>query len=95
LGHQRIDVLCQGFEVEALELLSVVELLAVGIGLGVVLAEDPQVQLVRPPVLIRCVANGLVCGAHYRAFAFIAHVLSYRVLNFSTLFSQHVKIADM
>ena len=75
LGHQRIDVLRQGFEVEALELLGVVELLAVGIGLGVVLAEDPQVQLVRPPVLIRCAANGLVSGAHHRALACAIYVL--------------------
>ena len=83
LGHQRIDVLRQGFEVEALELLGVVELLAVGISLGGVLAEDPQVQLVRPPVLVRCAANGLVSGAHHRALAlFACHILSNRVLHF-------------
>ncbi len=75
LGHQRIDVLRQGFEVEALELRGVVERLAVGIGLGVVLAEDPEVQLVRPPVLVRCAANGLVRAAHHWALACAIHVL--------------------
>ena len=67
LGHQRIDVVRQGVEVEAVELRGVVEVLAHGIGLGVVLAKDPQVQAVGPPVLVRRDPNGLVRGAHHRA----------------------------
>jgi hypothetical protein len=41
----------------------------------VVLAEDPEVQLVRPPVLVRCAANGLVRAAHHWALACAIHVL--------------------
>ena len=51
--HHRFDVLLQGIQVEFLELLGVVELLAHGVGLGRVLVEDLQVQLIRPPVSIR------------------------------------------
>ena len=67
LGHQCIDVVRQGLEVEAVELRRVVEVLAHGIGLGVVLAKDPQVQAVGPPVLVRRDPNRLVCGVHHRA----------------------------
>ena len=80
-GHQRIDVLCQSIEVEAHELLGVVELLAVGIGLGVVLAEDPQVQLVRPPMLVRRGADSLVGRAHHRALGCGVHFPSDQVPN--------------
>ena len=69
LGHQCIDVRCQGFEVEALEFLCVVEVLAHGIGQGMVLAEYPQVQLVGPPVLICSASYGLVLSVHDRALA--------------------------
>ena len=51
--HHRFDVLLQGIQVEFLELLGVVELLAHGVGQGRVLVEDLQVQLIRPPVSIR------------------------------------------
>ena len=51
--HQRIDVLFQGIQVKRLELLCVVEVLAHRIGQGRVLVENLQVQLIRPPVLVR------------------------------------------
>ncbi len=53
VGHQRVEVLPHGLQVELLELLGVVELLAHRIGQGGVLVENPEVQLVRPPVPIR------------------------------------------
>jgi hypothetical protein len=43
----------------------------------VVLSEDPHVQLVRPPVLVRCNADGLVSSAHNRALAFSSHNSPY------------------
>ena len=52
----------QGLEVEASDLFRVVECLAHAIGLRMVLAEDPQVQLLRPPVLICRASNSLVSG---------------------------------
>ena len=51
--HQREEVLLHGLEVEFLELLRVVELLPHGIGWGRVLVEDPEVQLIGPPVPVR------------------------------------------
>src|SRR5208283_1654258 len=55
--HQRLEVLLQRFEVELLELFGVVEILAHRIGLGRVLAENLEVQLVRPPVAVRPHSN--------------------------------------
>ena len=52
-GHHRDDVLLQGIEVEFLEFLAVVELLACGVRLRRVLVQDLQVQLIGPPVAIR------------------------------------------
>jgi len=43
----------QGIEVECLELLCVDELFAHGVGQGRVLVEGFQIQLIRPPVLVR------------------------------------------
>ena len=53
VGHQRREVLLQRREVEALELLGVVEVLAHRIGLGGMLVQEVQPQLVRPPVTVR------------------------------------------
>ena len=60
VGHQRREILLQGREVEALELLGVVEVLAHRIGLGGVLVQEVQPQLVRPPVTVRRAAAGRV-----------------------------------
>src|SRR4029077_20774991 len=66
--HQRGEVFLQGGVIELLELRGVVESLAHGIGLGRVRAENPQVQLSRPPVLVRPHAD--IRGAmHDRALA--------------------------
>ena len=62
IGHQRIDVVRQGVEVEAVELLGVVEVGAHRVGLRMVLAEDSQVQAVGPPMLVRRDPNSLVGG---------------------------------
>src|SRR4029077_19283195 len=51
--HKRGEIFLQSLEVELPELLGVVEVLPHGIGLGRVLAENPEVQLVRPPVAVR------------------------------------------
>ena len=51
-GHDLDDVPLQRLDIEILELLRVPELLAQRVGAGGVLAEDLQVELVRPPVLI-------------------------------------------
>ncbi len=51
--HQFNDVLLQGIQVKFLELLGVVKILTHRIGQGRGLAENLQVQLIRPPVLVR------------------------------------------
>ena len=48
-----MKVLDHGVEVEALEFLGVVELLAHRIGQGGVLMKDLKIQLIRPPVTVR------------------------------------------
>ena len=53
IRHQRLEVLDHGIQVEALELLGVVERLAHGVGLGGVLVQDVQLQLIGPPVCVR------------------------------------------
>ena len=67
LRHERVDVRRERVEVEAVELSRVVEVAAHRVGLRVVLAEDPQVQAVGPPVLVRRDADSLMRGAHHRA----------------------------
>ena len=88
VGHQRIEVLLQGLQVEFFEFLSVVELLAHRIAHGRVLVKNLQVQLVRPPVPVRraSAGSGFVCSARYRALAiFIHNVSSFRCLNLCTV----------
>ena len=50
--HHRFDILLQRINVKGLDRLSVVEILAHRIGRGRILAENLQVQLIRPPVLV-------------------------------------------
>ena len=52
-GHHLHDVPLEGLDVEGGELLGVVVVLAHRVGPGRVLVQDLQVQLVRPPVLVR------------------------------------------
>ena len=68
--HQGLQVLDHGVEVEALELLGVVERLAHRIGQGGVLVENLNVQLVRPPVAVPV----SVGPARERALALTFHV---------------------
>ena len=87
--HQLIDVLLQSIQVKCLELLSVVEIRPHWIGLGRVLVENLQVQLIRPPVLVRHGPNRRVSvrSAQRRTLAFAFHILSDRVLNVFILVS--------
>ena len=62
--HRLEDVLLEGFDIEALELLGVVEVLAQRIRARRVLVKDLQRQLIRPPVLVRIgsLRLGFRCG---------------------------------
>ena len=60
--HQRMQILDHGVEVEALELLGVVELLAHRIGRRGVPMENLEVQLVRPPVAVAVPARKRAFG---------------------------------
>ncbi len=71
IGHQRTQVLLERREVEALERFGVVKAFVHGVGQGRVLVQDLQIQLVRPPVAVRCAAAG---GMVERAFRFCRHV---------------------
>ncbi|MCY1433600.1 hypothetical protein D9M71_496330 [compost metagenome] len=71
VGHQRAQVLLEGLEVEALESLGVVEVRVHRIGLGRMLVENPQVELVRPPVTV---GGAATCGLMERAFRFVRHL---------------------
>ena len=81
--HQLCDVRLQCVQVKCFELLTVVEILAHWIRLGRVLVENLQVQLIRPPVLVRRGPNRRMSmrSAQHRAFAFGRHILSDRVLD--------------
>ena len=57
-GHHLDEVLLQGVDVEALERLGVDEVLVHRVAGGIVLVEHRQVELVRPPVLVRARAAG-------------------------------------
>ncbi|MNC20071.1 hypothetical protein D3C75_680140 [compost metagenome] len=71
VGHQGAQVLLEGLEVEALERLGVVEVRVHRIGLGRMLVENPQVELVRPPVTV---GGAATCGLMERAFRFVRHL---------------------
>ena len=51
--HHLLDVLLQGIHIKFLELLRVVKILAHRIGDGIVRVENREIQLIRPPVLVR------------------------------------------
>ena len=73
-GHHVDEVLLEGLDVEGLELLGVVEVLTHQPGNGHVLAQDAQVDLVRPPVLVRIRSSRLDGrGLDYWVFA-LRHV---------------------
>jgi hypothetical protein len=61
-----VEVFLQRFEIELLELLAVVEVLAHRIGLGVVLMQDVEVEGIRPPVHHRR-AGVRIATVHHRA----------------------------
>ena len=58
IGHQGAKVLLHSLQIEALELLSVVETLAHGIRQRGLLVQDIQTQLVGPPVPVCGTASG-------------------------------------
>ena len=74
IRHQGMEVLDHGIQVEALELLGVVERLVHGIGQWGVLVQDLQVQLIGPPVCVRSGATrqGVFAStARERALCFV------------------------
>jgi hypothetical protein len=75
VGHQGVEILDEGVQVELLEGFGVVEVRAHRVGLGGVLVEDADLQLVGPPVGIRRGAcNGVLADiARERAFGFGGH----------------------
>ena len=78
-GRQHLaDVRFQGVEIEALELLGIVEGRAHRIGLVRMLMQDFQVELIRPPVLVgRAEARReFLSGARKRAFDGVVHGVS-------------------
>src|SRR5262249_26032180 len=70
--HQGTEVLDHGIQVEALEFLCVVKILVHGIGHGRVLAQDSQIEPVRPPLRI---GRARKAAAVYWALAFACHSL--------------------
>src|SRR6185369_9058295 len=74
----RIEVLLQCLQVDFFEFLSVVELLAHRIAQGRILMKNLEVQLVRPPVLVRrtSAGRGFVSSARYRTLAVFIHLCS-------------------
>lgn len=71
--HQRVEVALHRREVELLERLRVVEILAHRIGQRRVPMQDAQVQLIGPPVPVR---RAVACGLMERALRFIRHAIS-------------------
>ena len=69
--HHRRDVLLQRREIDALELVGVVELRAHRIACRVLRMEGVQVQLIRPPVAVR---SATARGCRERALSFATHV---------------------
>ncbi len=87
--HQRVEVFLQRFEVELFELLCVVKGSAHWIGLGRVLPENPEVQLVRPPVAVRPHSN-IRGPMHDRALRFACHVFAPSFRLFKNLYNRTV-----
>ena len=71
--HQRKEILLERRIVELLERRGVVEPLAHGIGECRVLVQNPEVQLVRPPVLVRLRGSGGLCTTRERALRVVGH----------------------
>src|SRR5680860_221139 len=106
--HHRVDVRLHGGKVEARELRRVVELLTHGIDLRGVLVQHPQVQLLRPPVLVRHRTRRRVgvaqhraprrrglrlIGGRGRAGLFVAHSWSPRLVTWSVVSFFFVAVA--
>src|SRR5262249_13158244 len=73
--HHLLDVLLPGIHVKFLELLRVIEILAHRIGQGRVRVENCEVELIRPPVLVRPGPRPLGSwGRNYWVLAFAAVV---------------------
>src|SRR5205823_10942734 len=84
--HQGMEVLDHLIEIETVEFLGIVECLAHGIGLGRILMQHANVQLVRPPV-----ADHSAARMRHRALAralvsLCVHVLSLRSYSFPPVY---------
>ena len=80
-GHQGEEVLLHLGKIELLEGGGVVEVLLQRVGQGGVLVEDPEVELVRPPVSVRTAGKSRIGTGpmHYRALAAVAGLLVIHV----------------
>ena len=69
--HQRKNVILQRLQVELLERLSIAEARIHRVGFGGLLAEDAQIQLIGPPIIIgpRAEPRRGWLAMHHRAFA--------------------------
>ena len=52
VGHQRMEVFLEALVIKALERFSVIKVRVHGVGFGIVLVEDVEVEVLRPPILI-------------------------------------------
>lgn len=85
-----MEVLLQGLVVELLECFPVVEILAQGVGLGGVLVEDSQIELIRPLVFVCRTRTAEFCmGSVYdRALGFCFHIRGHVYSPFITALNE-------
>ena len=70
-GHQRKNILLQRRKIELLECFGIAEARIHRVGFGGLLAQDAQIQLIGPPIIIGACAEARRGGLamHHRAFA--------------------------
>jgi hypothetical protein len=80
IRHQLAQILPEGVEVEGRERLRVIELLPQRIGLGGVVVQDLQVELVGPPVAVTPAPQLRVCTTGHCALSSVT-ATSFRLLS--------------
>ncbi|MPN50822.1 hypothetical protein SDC9_198461 [bioreactor metagenome] len=74
VGHQGTQVAFDGFIVQLLESLGVVEVFTQGVAFGGVLAQQIHAQLIGPPVLV---AGGVACGGGFAVLSLVEGALGF------------------
>ena len=74
VGHQGAQIALDGFIVQLLEGLGVVEVFAQGVAFGGVLAQQIHAQLIGPPVLV---AGGVACGGGFAVLSLVEGALGF------------------